>query len=79
MKMVNGPATPGASVSEVVVGDIIAKSLEVFINGVQYFDGTGAGDISVIVAGGNTTIKVNPSRFDLDQNDEIVFKFTKLS
>jgi len=79
MKMVAGPAVAGSFVEEVVAGDIITKSLEVFINGVQYFDGVATGDVSIIVAGGNTTIKVDPSNFDLDQNDEIVIKFTKLS
>ena len=78
--MVNGPTVDGDAVTEVVVGNIISKSLEVFINGIQYFEGTDAtGDIQVTVANGNTTIKVDPARFDLDSNDEIVFRYTKLS
>jgi hypothetical protein len=74
MASVNGPTTPGDSVSEVVAGEIIHSSVEVFCNGIMVKE-----DFAIAYAAGNTTIKLDPSNFDLDQYDKITFKYVKIS
>ena len=75
MVSTDGPTVAGSAVEEVVDGEIIHKSVEVFCNGLMM-----KGGYSITYDGSETTISFQPSaKFDLDQYDNIVFKYVKIS
>ena len=77
MVTTNGPTTEGDAVEEVVSGEIIHKSVEVFCNGIMQKDG-----FSITYDGSETTITFQPDvagGYKADQYDLIVFKYIKVS
>ena len=78
----SGPAVSGDSVTETVSGEVITSSIQVYVNGILMNDGSANGShvtISYNAVTDETKIEVQPSTFDLDSSDEIIFKLVKIS